>query len=274
MTNTFSDQGAEFLGHAEGFVPRWYKDPTGTGTIGNGFTWASESFRKWWYAHRPGVEFGPGATISRKESAEVLRILVDEEYGAAVNRAAPHLKQHEYDGSAGVVFNCGGVALNWDWFDALKRGDVPMAANLLETTAITSKGVPLRGLRIRRKEEADLIEFADYSYGSHAPSPPDAMSDGVLVRGERGPDVARLIFDLTRLGVYDGIPDDVFGRGTEAAVMAFQRMEGLKADGYAGPKTLEAIKKAVDDLEPVVRKRPNPFMDLLVKILFYLGGKK
>jgi peptidoglycan hydrolase-like protein with peptidoglycan-binding domain len=69
----------------------------------------------------------------------------------------------------------------------------------------------------------------------------DAMSDGMLERGEAGPAVAKLIQDLTALGYYKGSKDDLFGYGTEAAVIAYQRSKNLKADGIAGPRTLSFI---------------------------------
>ena len=38
-----------------------------------------------------------------------------------------------------------------------------------------------------------------------------------------------------------GNPDNVFGLGTEAAVLAFQKSAGLLSDGIAGPRTLAAL---------------------------------
>ena len=71
------------------------------------------------------------------------------------------------------------------------------------------------------------------------------MSDGILERGEAGPAVAKLIRDLTVLGYYKGSQDDMFGYGTEAAVIAYQRTQNLKDDGVAGPKTLSAIAQDI-----------------------------
>lgn len=244
-----SEQGAAFIAHGEGFVGQWYRDPVGVGTIGHGFTWSSGQFRVWWGKNRR-VPFGPGATMTRQEAAHVLRILVDREYGAAVRERAPNLEQHEHDGASSVAFNAGAGSLGWTWFDALKRGDPADAARRLRTTAITGKGPDgvrkeLRGLVIRRREEAELIQHGDYFYGAERAVVTDAMADGMLIRGERGPDVAKLIRDLTALRLYNGVQDDVFGVGTEAAVLKFQRLHGLAADGWAGPETLAAIAIAM-----------------------------
>ena len=56
-----------------------------------------------------------------------------------------------------------------------------------------------------------------------------------------GPDVVALQHALAAAGFAPGDFDGVFGGGTEAALIAFQRSEGLVADGVAGPKTAKAL---------------------------------
>lgn len=65
-----------------------------------------------------------------------------------------------------------------------------------------------------------------------------------------GADVTLLQEKLRSLGFSPGKIDGDFGPGTEAAVMAFQRSEGLLADGLVGPATLEALgfSPSLDDL--------------------------
>ena len=67
-----------------------------------------------------------------------------------------------------------------------------------------------------------------------------------LRRGDKGEAVKELQKALISLGY--PLPrygaDGDFGKETEAAVKAFQADNGLKADGIAGPKTLEAIENA------------------------------
>lgn len=232
-----STQGARFIAKHEGFVPRWYRDPVGIPTIGHGFTWRSASFRAWWAKNRPGVDFREGVTMTRAEAAEVLGILVSEEYGPPVSKEWGKVSQHVYDGGSSVCFNAGGRSLSWKWSQAIKRGDIAGGARLLKTTAVTAKGRRLNGLVRRRSEEAALIQFGQYGAAASAP-----VSDGVLRRGSSGPKVAALIRGLHKLGHYDGKLDDIFGRGTEAAVLSFQRAEGLKADGWAGNTTLKRLE--------------------------------
>ena len=59
--------------------------------------------------------------------------------------------------------------------------------------------------------------------------------------GSAGEDVVRLQEALREAGFNPGAPDGRFGPGTDAAVRAFQRSEGLLADGIAGPRTMAAL---------------------------------
>jgi Putative peptidoglycan binding domain/Transglycosylase SLT domain len=58
----------------------------------------------------------------------------------------------------------------------------------------------------------------------------------------RGADVLALQRQLVKFGIaLSGMPDGVFGPGTEQAVKSFQATKGLPADGAAGPRTLAAL---------------------------------
>src|SRR5260370_28294868 len=65
---------------------------------------------------------------------------------------------------------------------------------------------------------------------------------GVLESGSNGPDVSSLQDNLRTAGFSPGIADGNFGPGTQAAVVAFQRSEGLLADGIVGPRTAAALQ--------------------------------
>jgi lysozyme len=235
-----SPAGAAFVRHHEGFVPSWYLDPVQVPTIGVGFTWLSSSFREWWGKNKPGKPFAKGATMTQAEADACLQFMVEREYGAAVNKfLGKTVPQHVFDGTVSPVYNLGPGSLEWKWAAAVKAGEYRRAAELLRSTGTTAKGKRLPGLVTRRKEEAELIELGDYRMGTAVAEP---MADGMLVKGERGAEVADLQQRLAELGIYDGKVDGIFGFGTEKAVLDFQRAHGLKADGFAGPKTLQALK--------------------------------
>jgi GH24 family phage-related lysozyme (muramidase) len=248
--NKLSEKGAIALRHHEGISLDWYLDPVGIPTIGIGFTFRSDSFRKWWKANKPGIEFARGAKMTRDECTSALIHLCSEEYGKYVSEFFGELLQHQFDGATSVVYNLGPVALDWKWAKALKAGNVSDSARRLKTTGTTAQGLKLRGLVIRREAEAAMIQHADYG---HQPVI-DAMSDGVLVRGEKGDPVRNLIIDLHTLGYYDGELDEVFGHGTQKAVLAFQEDHSIDRHGKADSQTLEAIRKAVS----LKKELPSP----------------
>jgi putative chitinase len=63
----------------------------------------------------------------------------------------------------------------------------------------------------------------------------------VLKLDSRGADVVALQQALKARGFNPGVPDGDFGPGTEAAVIAFQKSEGLTPDGIVGPQTLDRL---------------------------------
>ncbi len=69
----------------------------------------------------------------------------------------------------------------------------------------------------------------------------DAPGTGVLRIGDKGQRVAELQTALGDAGLLDPPYDGDFGRGTEAALLEFQRSQGLVADGLAGSRTLAAL---------------------------------
>lgn len=243
-----SEKGARAIRQHEGFVDHAYLDPVNVLTIGIGFTWRSGAFRSWWASNRNGP-FDTNATMTRAEAEECLRYIVKYEYGKMVNDFfGPDLAQNVFDGCTSVVYNLGPVALDWTWAEYIRDGDISRGAQRLEVTGITADGVVLPGLMRRRKAESVLIEYGIYGEvdtSMYSRAPADAMADGVLRRGEAGPAVAQLIRGLHALGYYQGVMDDVFGHGTEAAVLKFQRDHKLKPDGLAGPRTLSALRKEI-----------------------------
>jgi putative chitinase len=72
----------------------------------------------------------------------------------------------------------------------------------------------------------------------------------ILKEGSSGPKVKSLQRKLKELRFNPGLIDGDFGPATKAALLAFQKSEGLLADGIAGPRTLAALGLADDDRLP------------------------
>ena len=98
------------------------------------------------------------------------------------------------------------------------------------------------------------------SSGSSSSKPSKKTKHFTIWKGDKGGDVRacqKLLMNLGfDLGSYGA--DGEFGEKTEAAVIAFQRLNGLEADGIVGPATWEALESAdpmdglkdEDDSEP------------------------
>ena len=69
----------------------------------------------------------------------------------------------------------------------------------------------------------------------------EAASYKRMKKGSRGAAVKTLQTELKNQGYYSGKIDGIYGNGTVKAVKAFQRKNGLKADGIAGPRTQEKL---------------------------------
>lgn len=78
------------------------------------------------------------------------------------------------------------------------------------------------------------------------------LGERTLQLGAWGADVFALQRKLVSLG-YAIQADGTFGKSTRQAVIAFQRANGLKADGIAGPVTIAAIQKATPPSNPAAQ---------------------
>lgn len=88
---------------------------------------------------------------------------------------------------------------------------------------------------------------AGWGDGNAAPTEPTER-DAILKVGSEGPYVRELQMNLKALG-YEISVDGDFGTGTETAVKAFQTSVGLKPDGWAGPRTIDAVGRAVAEMK-------------------------
>lgn len=70
---------------------------------------------------------------------------------------------------------------------------------------------------------------------------PDVAQAAVLKQGSRGDSVKSVQQKLIRWGYLKGSADGIFGAKTKAAVIAFQKKNGLTADGIIGTRTAQAL---------------------------------
>ena len=76
----------------------------------------------------------------------------------------------------------------------------------------------------------------------------DVTPEPPLRNGSQGEKVWKLQERLKILGYYPGEVDGQFGPGTKEAVIAFQKKNGLDADGMAGEETQRVLYS--DDAKP------------------------
>ena len=80
-----------------------------------------------------------------------------------------------------------------------------------------------------------------YDADSVSASEEVTLAAAVLRQGAKGGEVKEVQRRLKQWGYYSGSVDGVFGAGTKAAVIAFQKKNGLKADGVVGKATYKAL---------------------------------
>ena len=113
--------------------------------------------------------------------------------------------------------------------------------------------------------EADGVLFTPQPRETPTPEPTEAPQR-TLRRGMKGDDVREMQEALKALGYLEGAADGDFGAGTHAALVAFQAVNGLAADGVAGQRTFAALyggsAKSADQAPPadflVLANREHP----------------
>lgn len=118
--------------------------------------------------------------------------------------------------------------------------------------AFEDNGIVDEDTRAALYEAAGITYIASGSSSSSSSSAASSSSSSsvsgsaILRYGTRSDEVLKLQQNLTKLGLYTGTISGHYGSITEAAVMNFQRKNGLSADGIAGAKTLAKIEEKVN----------------------------
>lgn len=80
---------------------------------------------------------------------------------------------------------------------------------------------------------------------------------GIMRPGDENSDVKKLQQALQILGYYDGKIDSAYGSGTMAAVKAYQKAQGLTADGYAGERTVKSLFGSCNPKSMTTQAKPG-----------------
>ena len=96
-----------------------------------------------------------------------------------------------------------------------------------------------------------MTKYFDYDQEAEHYEDSPAIGNRILRNGDEGEDVKAMQTNLIRLGYSCGRwgADGDFGDATEMALKKFQEEHGLEADGEFGPKSKEAMDKAIADIE-------------------------
>ncbi len=90
------------------------------------------------------------------------------------------------------------------------------------------------GAAVAVKKATEMKAGVEYTEGV-------AFTAAILRQGAQGGEVKEVQRRLKRWGYYSGSVDGVFGAGTKNAVIAFQKKNGLTADGVVGKSTYQAL---------------------------------
>ena len=101
-----------------------------------------------------------------------------------------------------------------------------IGALTLALTAGATAGIVVAGTRTQ--DVADTAQTA-------------ILEAAVLRQGSKGGEVKEVQRRLKQWGYYSGAVDGIFGAGTKKAVIAFQKKNGLTADGIVGKATYQAL---------------------------------
>lgn len=241
----------EALDGWEGNVLTCYLDPVGIPTIGKGFTNRSAVLTAMLGQLKPGV-----TKITAEQSDKIFAAMLVEEYEPFVDMKGA--AQHEFDVGVSTVWNLGPRSQTWNWAKLWRAGQKKEAAHYLATHYNTAGGKKLPGLVRRRREEAEILEFARYPSLDQYRIPPEGVARREVEQHEHF-DADPVTFEaqqtLTRLGFDPGKIDGWYGRNTKAAVLLYQQGHPhLVNDGILGPATLAQLRRDADRLKKSAKK--------------------
>lgn len=204
-----SKTGVDLVAKYEGFVDHAYQDVVGVWTIG--------------FGHTSGVR--KGQKITREDALELLQEELQDYADGMDKLVTVPLNQNQYDALTSFVYNLGVGSLKSSTLLRLLNAGSYGAAAVEFTKWNKAGGRVLAGLTRRRNEEKALFL---------KPIPKPAYP-GLIKQGSTGVNV------MTVQAKVGAVADGIFGSGTKAKVMAFQKAHKLVADGIVGKVTWNAL---------------------------------
>ena len=168
----------------------------------------------------------PAAAVAETKNLSKNGSMIVGSEGDEVAAAQQLLKNYGYfDGSVDGVFGKDTEAAVKDF---QKRNSLPVDGMIGKLTKA-------------KLESGNVVKKDDPSTGINANTAEHLSTDGNMVSGTTGEAVKEVQTILAGLGYYTGPVDGRYGELTIIAVKAFQRKNGLTADGKVGPKTYEKL---------------------------------
>lgn len=97
---------------------------------------------------------------------------------------------------------------------------------------------------------------------------PYVAQAAVLKQGSRGDSVKTVQQKLIRWGYLKGSADGIFGAKTKAAVVAFQKKNGLTADGIIGTRTAQALGISLSGTTSSSSSASSTDLNLLARVVY------
>jgi hypothetical protein len=185
----------------------------------------------------------PAVELLKEVMADLRR--QESEVFQALGTAGMHCARFVRGSTTSISNHSWGTAIDLKLHGRLdRRGDGRVQIGLTKIAPIFNQHGWFWGAGFRTEDgmhfevsDEKIREWHASGIFGNAPGP---QPDPVLSLGDRGPDVRELQEQLNARGAGLEV-DGIFGRNTQAAVMAFQAESGLEVDGIAGRATWQAL---------------------------------
>jgi peptidoglycan hydrolase-like protein with peptidoglycan-binding domain len=153
-------------------------------------------------------------------------------------------------------------------------GLTALALVLTACSGGTTAAAPVDAKPVAQAPVQPVAEESPAAVESPAPEPSAEPTSAPSPAAPAAPafDVAAAQKQLSELGYYLGTPDGKRGPAFRSAVMAFQKVQGIGADGTVGPATLAALKAPKKPTLKASSPANRVEVDLTKQVLYVVKG--